>query len=184
MPEVLPDDMIRLAKPDCDDLVAHLVATIERLDAHDPLHQHERVRRMYKYADGWRHTTASHAAARSWRSVAERTEVVYERIMAAPNVPLLARFKRCDSVGGMTDLRLQVLRMWFGRRKSQLCGGSMRLFVVAVSRNNFLFFYCFFYFFCFALFLTLSCGVCRFLEWFDPRENIDIAPDFPQKQRQ
>jgi len=53
------------------------VQAIETLADHRPLEQHQRVRQMY-----------------SWLTVARRTQKVYDRIIANPNVPLWERFNR------------------------------------------------------------------------------------------
>eukprot|EP01069_Polyplicarium_translucidae_P002942 Polyplicarium_translucidae@DN2170_c0_g1_i3.p1 len=59
-PEVLPDDMVRLAEPDADDITEVLLASLDTKV--DRLDFHRRVTRMY-----------------SWEDVARRTDAVYRR---------------------------------------------------------------------------------------------------------
>ena len=82
VPEVFPPDMIRLARPEPDDIEARLHDAIGAIDTHDAFAQHERVRTMY-----------------SWRDVARRTEIVYNRIVDSAPVPLVERLRRYYGCG-------------------------------------------------------------------------------------
>lgn len=66
VPEVLPPDMIRLARPEEDDVVRATEDAIQhvRLGRHDPWAYHAAVKSMY-----------------SWDDVAQRLQKVYERAM-------------------------------------------------------------------------------------------------------
>lgn len=69
VPEILPRDMIEFARADEDDVIRALTKAIHTVQGgeHDMRRAHERVKTMY-----------------SWAAVAERTEKVYERVLASP----------------------------------------------------------------------------------------------------
>jgi hypothetical protein len=82
VPEVLPDHMIKLAEPNGDDLIEKVKEAIEQLPQFDPLAAHEQVKTMY-----------------SWFDVAQRTEVVYDRLLREEKVPLIERLRRFYACG-------------------------------------------------------------------------------------
>lgn len=82
VPEVLPDHMIKLAEPNGDDLIEKVKEAIEQLPNFDPLAAHEQVKSMY-----------------SWFDVAQRTEVVYDRLLREERVPLIERLRRFYACG-------------------------------------------------------------------------------------
>jgi phosphatidylinositol glycan class A protein len=82
VPEVFPDDMMRMCSPEPDDIMAALDEAIADLPNHDGRRNHERVCQMY-----------------SWVSVAQRTEIVYNRIMATPRSSLAERLRRSFGTG-------------------------------------------------------------------------------------
>jgi phosphatidylinositol glycan class A protein len=82
VPEVFPSDMVHLCQPEPDDIVAALDAAIAALPQHDGARNHARVCQMY-----------------SWRAIAERTEVVYDRIMTLPPSTLADRLRRTYGCG-------------------------------------------------------------------------------------
>eukprot|EP01088_Endostelium_zonatum_P021150 TRINITY_DN8168_c0_g1_i1.p1 TRINITY_DN8168_c0_g1~~TRINITY_DN8168_c0_g1_i1.p1 ORF type:complete len:453 (-),score=62.54 TRINITY_DN8168_c0_g1_i1:373-1731(-) len=92
VPEVLPEEMVRLAEPNAEDMIRVLSETIEavkdkNLEAGKGFH--EKVRKMY-----------------SWERVAERTEKVYERLEKekGKKEPTLERLKRIYGCG-----------LWYGK---------------------------------------------------------------------
>ncbi|KAJ8751541.1 hypothetical protein K2173_016776 [Erythroxylum novogranatense] len=82
VPEVLPEDMAVLAKPDPGDMVQAIRKAISLLPKIDPQVMHERMRKLY-----------------DWRDVAKRTEIVYDRAMKCPNQSLLERLSRYLTCG-------------------------------------------------------------------------------------
>jgi phosphatidylinositol glycan class A protein len=82
VPEVFPEDMMRMCAPEPDDIIAALAEAIADLPNHDGQRNHERVRQMY-----------------SWVSVAQRTEIVYDRIMGTPQSSLAERLRRAYGCG-------------------------------------------------------------------------------------
>eukprot|EP00850_Spirogloea_muscicola_P022689 SM000307S11686 [mRNA] locus=s307:68156:76880:+ [translate_table: standard] len=82
VPEVLPPDMLVLAEPAPADIVQAIENAIELLPSIDPCAMHSRVTEMY-----------------SWQDIAERTELVYDRIATAPSDNLLTRLSRYYSCG-------------------------------------------------------------------------------------
>ncbi|CAI5942364.1 unnamed protein product, partial [Closterium sp. NIES-64] len=86
VPEVLPPDMMLLADPNPPDIVEAIAQAIQIVPRVNPQAMHERVSRMY-----------------SWHDVAERTERVYDRVMAMPldDLPTrLSRYYACGVVAG------------------------------------------------------------------------------------
>ena len=63
VPEVLPSDMLVLAEPTPESLLAALGRAMELLPKSDPLERHRRVSEMY-----------------DWRDIAERVERVYDKV--------------------------------------------------------------------------------------------------------
>ncbi|KAF3432599.1 hypothetical protein FNV43_RR27339 [Rhamnella rubrinervis] len=82
VPEVLPDDMILLAKPDPSDMVQAIKKAISILPKIDPQIMHNRMKELY-----------------SWHDVARRTEIVYDRALQCPNQSLVGRLSRYLSCG-------------------------------------------------------------------------------------
>jgi phosphatidylinositol glycan class A protein len=82
VPEVLPPHMIRFAEPSVADLVEVLSDAIPLARTVNPFELHRQVEDMY-----------------SWHSVAERTERVYERVMAAPRPSLGERILKYHACG-------------------------------------------------------------------------------------
>lgn len=89
VPEVLPDDMIFMAKPSVSDLTKNLSKAIQaKLDTkieHQRLESidfHERIKNMY-----------------SWTNVTKRTISVYEQVLQQPKKTFLERLGRYRSVG-------------------------------------------------------------------------------------
>ncbi|KAL7002991.1 phosphatidylinositol N-acetylglucosaminyltransferase, partial [Sarracenia purpurea var. burkii] len=86
VPEVLPEDMIVLAKPDPVDMVQAIQKAISFLPMIDPLAMHLRMKILY-----------------SWHDVAKRTKIVYDRALRCSNQNLLERLSRyltCGSWAG------------------------------------------------------------------------------------
>ncbi|CAL0313931.1 unnamed protein product [Lupinus luteus] len=84
VPEVLPDDMIVLAKPDPGDMVHAIQKAISMLPKIDPQVMHNRMKELY-----------------NWHDVAKRTEIVYDRAMKCPDVDLMERLSRHLSCGAL-----------------------------------------------------------------------------------
>lgn len=82
VPEVLPDDMIVLAKPDPVDMVEAIHKAISILPNIDPFAMHLRMKKLY-----------------SWHDVAKRTEIVYDRALRCSNQNLLERLSRYLTCG-------------------------------------------------------------------------------------
>lgn len=82
VPEVLPDDMIVLAKPDPVDMVEAIHKAISILPNIDPYDMHLRMKKLY-----------------SWHDVAKRTEIVYDRALRCSNQNLLERLSRYLTCG-------------------------------------------------------------------------------------
>ncbi|ONI01500.1 hypothetical protein PRUPE_6G143200 [Prunus persica] len=77
VPEVLPDDMIVLAKPDPSDMVQAIKKAISILPKIDPQEMHNHMKELY-----------------NWHDVAKRTEIVYDRALKCSNQNLLQRLSR------------------------------------------------------------------------------------------
>ncbi|KAJ9107362.1 hypothetical protein QFC21_000812 [Naganishia friedmannii] len=84
VPEILPQDMIEFARPDADDVITALgnAINIIRSGKHDPITAHERLKGMY-----------------SWSEVTQRTERVYDHVMAAEDKSLFERMARLLDLG-------------------------------------------------------------------------------------
>lgn len=89
IPEVLPPDMIQLAEPSAASLIESLEKAITKrrnCQLLSPDGAHDWVRKTY-----------------TWQNVAERTEIVYDKISAATEVTLadrLHRYNKCGLVAG------------------------------------------------------------------------------------
>eukprot|EP00004_Rigifila_ramosa_P018377 TRINITY_DN4564_c0_g1_i2.p1 TRINITY_DN4564_c0_g1~~TRINITY_DN4564_c0_g1_i2.p1 ORF type:complete len:448 (-),score=121.24 TRINITY_DN4564_c0_g1_i2:47-1342(-) len=88
VPEVLPDDMVHLARPEPNDMVGAVCAAIERVQTNrvDPSTFHSRLKQMY-----------------SWANVAERTERVYTHVLQSPQPSLLDKlhcYSNCGPFAG------------------------------------------------------------------------------------
>lgn len=82
VPEVLPNDILTLAEPSGEDIVQKIKETIPKIRCVDKMQQHERVKKMY-----------------SWFDVAERTDIVYDRLLDEDQVPLIDRLRRFYACG-------------------------------------------------------------------------------------
>ncbi|PSS01620.1 Phosphatidylinositol N-acetylglucosaminyltransferase subunit A like [Actinidia chinensis var. chinensis] len=82
VPEVLPDDMVVLARPDPMDMVQAIEKAISMLPKIDPQAMHLRMKKLY-----------------SWHDVAKRTEIVYDRALRCSNQNLLERLSRYLTCG-------------------------------------------------------------------------------------
>lgn len=84
VPEVLPRHMILFGKPEEDDLVSTVNRAINVVKRKEVNSQqfHDEVKEMY-----------------SWMNVAERTEIVYNRMMQMDAVPLIERLRRYFGCG-------------------------------------------------------------------------------------
>jgi phosphatidylinositol glycan class A protein len=82
VPEVLPEDMMIFADPVAEDIVEALTEAIENIKNVKPLELHARARRMY-----------------NWHEVAERTELVYDKIIDLKEVSLFHRLRRYYDCG-------------------------------------------------------------------------------------
>eukprot|EP00792_Barthelona_sp_PAP020_P004718 TRINITY_DN2305_c0_g1_i1.p1 TRINITY_DN2305_c0_g1~~TRINITY_DN2305_c0_g1_i1.p1 ORF type:complete len:498 (+),score=67.36 TRINITY_DN2305_c0_g1_i1:74-1567(+) len=82
VPEVLPNDISFLAPSNALLLCDQIDNAIEALTTQDPLAQHEKIKTMY-----------------NWRNIAERTEVIYDKVVKEPKVPFVERFKQLSSGG-------------------------------------------------------------------------------------
>ncbi|KAL6200785.1 hypothetical protein ACLB2K_030566 [Fragaria x ananassa] len=82
VPEVLPDDMVVLAKPDPSDMVQAIEKAISILPNIDPEEMHNRMKELY-----------------NWHDVAKRTEIVYDRALKCSKQSLLKRLSRYLSCG-------------------------------------------------------------------------------------
>ena len=88
IPEVLPADMVCLARPNADDLIEKLLACIPRLKSMDARAAHARLAALY-----------------DWKTVAVKTEAVYRSAVAAardtrPREVLLQYQRQCGLVWG------------------------------------------------------------------------------------
>eukprot|EP00160_Parvularia_atlantis_P004930 Unigene14190_Nuclearia_a/m.42825 Unigene14190_Nuclearia_a/g.42825 ORF Unigene14190_Nuclearia_a/g.42825 Unigene14190_Nuclearia_a/m.42825 type:complete len:470 (-) Unigene14190_Nuclearia_a:47-1456(-) len=124
VPEVLPQHMIVMAKPDVDELVAAIGQALVQVNDVVPERFHQEARKMY-----------------SWSNVAERTEKVYQRMMKTQPAPLIERLRRYYGCG-----------VWAGK-----------IFCVMVAIDYIIY---------------------VVLEWLSPRDDVDIAPDFPLERYQ
>ncbi|RKP08669.1 hypothetical protein THASP1DRAFT_34611 [Thamnocephalis sphaerospora] len=124
VPEVLPPHMIYFAQPEEDDLVRAVDQAIQAayLKKVLPTRQHAEVKQMY-----------------SWANVAERTEIVYDRITQIHTPPFIERLRRYYGCG-----------LWAGK-----------VFCIMAALD--------------LLFLLL-------LDWWLPRETVEIAPNFPTRK--
>lgn len=82
VPEVLPPHLIKLAEPTGDDLIEKVESAIADVGDFDPWAAHESVKTMY-----------------SWFDVAQRTEIVYDRLLREEKVPLIERLRRFYACG-------------------------------------------------------------------------------------
>jgi len=84
VPEVLPNNMISFANPEEDDVMRALTEAISIVSKgeHDRLAAHERIKGFY-----------------NWAHVAERTEAVYQSVLASEPRDLWTRMKRTLSLG-------------------------------------------------------------------------------------
>lgn len=82
VPEVLPDNMIKLAEPNGDDLIEKVKQALADVHRFDRWAAHEAVKSMY-----------------SWFDVAQRTEIVYDRLLREERVPLIERLRRFYACG-------------------------------------------------------------------------------------
>ncbi|XP_024028259.1 phosphatidylinositol N-acetylglucosaminyltransferase subunit A isoform X1 [Morus notabilis] len=82
VPEVLPDDIIVLAKPDPSHMVQAIKKAISILPMIDPQVMHNRMKELY-----------------DWHDVAKRTEIVYDCALNCANQSLLQRLSRYLSCG-------------------------------------------------------------------------------------
>lgn len=82
VPEVLPDHMIKLAEPTGDDLIEKVQQAIAEVPNFDGMAAHEAVKSMY-----------------SWFDVAQRTEIVYDRLLREERVPFIERLRRFYACG-------------------------------------------------------------------------------------
>eukprot|EP01094_Clydonella_sp_ATCC50884_P028748 TRINITY_DN8730_c0_g1_i1.p1 TRINITY_DN8730_c0_g1~~TRINITY_DN8730_c0_g1_i1.p1 ORF type:complete len:464 (+),score=127.64 TRINITY_DN8730_c0_g1_i1:253-1644(+) len=96
VPEVLPPDMIHFAEPSAEAVVDAVCRALPKINEVDPFEFHERVKKMY-----------------NWNEVAERTEVVYNRMRDVERLPLLSRLRRHLSTGSWVG-RLFVLCIAIG----------------------------------------------------------------------
>lgn len=91
VPEVLPADMLLLAEPSPDGLIAAVSVALDRVQqcSADPWLQHAAVREMY-----------------SWQSIAQRTERVYRQVLHgdARDDSMVGRLRRYHQCG-----------KWFGK---------------------------------------------------------------------
>lgn len=101
VPEVLPDDIISLARPDEDDLCralsAAIAAAFEDLKDPDALlrkmqEQHDRVSHMYE-----------------WGRVSARTELVYLKALEDARTPLIERMRRVYGAGEVAGKLFNVI---------------------------------------------------------------------------
>lgn len=122
VPEVLPNNLIKLCNPNPADLIDKLTEAIPLAKTVDPFAIHDQVSKMYH-----------------WDNVAERTEKVYDRISSMEPLPLLDRLRKYYGCG-----------VWAGKL--------------------------------FCLIVALGFLIWRFLEWYQPRESIELAPDFPHEE--
>lgn len=82
VPEVLPPHLIQLAEPTGDDLIEKVQAAIAEVPHFDAWAAHESVKTMY-----------------SWFDVAQRTEIVYDRLLREERVPFIERLRRFYACG-------------------------------------------------------------------------------------
>ncbi|KAK7676349.1 hypothetical protein QCA50_020690 [Cerrena zonata] len=84
LPEILPKDMISFANPDEDDIIRAMKEAIDVISKgkHDPHRAHERVKGFYDWAD-----------------VTERTEHVYEAVLASEPYDFWTRMYRTLDLG-------------------------------------------------------------------------------------
>jgi phosphatidylinositol N-acetylglucosaminyltransferase subunit A len=82
VPEVLPDEMIIYADPSKDSIMDALEKAFETLPSVNPELFHKRLTTMY-----------------SWSDIAERTEVVYSRVLASESKTLAQRLSRYNNCG-------------------------------------------------------------------------------------
>ncbi|ONI01504.1 hypothetical protein PRUPE_6G143200 [Prunus persica] len=92
-PNVLPDDMIVLAKPDPSDMVQAIKKAISILPKIDPQEMHNHMKELY-----------------NWHDVAKRTEIVYDRALKCSNQNLLQRLSRCATQS--VHLNCMLVQMW------------------------------------------------------------------------
>ena len=152
VPEILPEDMISFAAPTADGIfltsfkipglsfdvdvfraMSEAIALVAK-GGHDPHHAHQRIRGFY-----------------DWTRVAERTEVVYNKVLATPPYPLWTRIQRCAFVFSLLCETYE----------TSTYARTMGLgpFVGPI----------------YTIILIVDCLFFAFLEWWMPRENIDVV---------
>eukprot|EP00366_Plasmodium_knowlesi_P004345 XP_002261843.1 Phosphatidyl inositol glycan, class A, putative [Plasmodium knowlesi strain H] len=100
--EVLPHDMMILAKPNHIDLCAAVDSALKRLNKVDPQSFHERLTKMY-----------------SWEKVAEKTEKVYMDVLSYANQTILSRIKKIYDINTVFSkvyifiIMLSYISCWF-----------------------------------------------------------------------
>lgn len=87
VPEVLPSSMIKFAEPNVNELVDALAEAISISRRINPMELHERIANMY-----------------SWIDVAERTEIIYNKIMKNKKVSFATRLQRYSTSGLFSGL--------------------------------------------------------------------------------
>ncbi|XP_049848337.1 uncharacterized protein LOC126314407 [Schistocerca gregaria] len=113
--EVLPPELIKLAEPCTEDIVAKLSEAIEEVGDFDPWKAHNLVKEMY-----------------SWIDIAKRTEIVYDRLMNEEPYPLierLCRFHNCGEwagklfvvVAATVYIMCQILEWWCPKKSIEAC---------------------------------------------------------------
>ncbi len=139
IPEVLPHDMALLAEANIQDLVDKVKLAVNRVEALDPDSLYERVASMY-----------------NWNSVAQRTEVVYEKVRLLLNVyfipPLFLGLHTFQAMGTCHTTLLE-------RCLSFRCVGSWGQFIVILLEVMLHLFW-------------------LFMEAFDPEEDVERAVDW------
>ena len=82
VPEVLPDEMIIYAEPSKESITGALVKALEIVPTINPQAFHQRLTSVY-----------------SWSDIAQRTELVYTRVLAAESKSLSQRLSRYHNCG-------------------------------------------------------------------------------------
>ncbi|KAF3452867.1 hypothetical protein FNV43_RR03300 [Rhamnella rubrinervis] len=90
--QVLPDDMIVLAKPDPSAMVQAIKKVISILPKIDPQIMHNRMKELYR-----------------WHNVARRTEIVYDRALQCSNQSLVGRLSQYAKGKFMSDWMLKYM---------------------------------------------------------------------------
>lgn len=124
VPEVLPPHLVKLAQPTAEDLIIKVKEAILEVNKFDRHEAHISVKSMY-----------------SWIDVAQRTEIVYDRLLCEEKVPLIERLRRFYACG-----------IWAGK--------------------------------IFCMVVAFAFLIWQFIEWWSPRENIDVCPEFDYRKFQ